>query len=179
MNFNDVIEIRDKLKQAGIEDSKVNSFITSYATRIGDETNARPKVETKAVYTKDDITSVDMLRTYVNGSIVNLPPFGDNQPFVAMIRRPSLLALAKTGKIPNSLLNQATALFASGTNSLNKGDVSLDEIYDIMEVVVEAALVSPTMDEIKSAGLELSDDQLMAIFSYTQTGISALEPFRQ
>ena len=96
-----------------------------------------------------------------------------------MIRRPSLLALAKTGKIPNSLLNQATALFASGTNSLNKGDVSLDEIYDIMEVVVEAALVSPTMDEIKSAGLELSDDQLMAIFSYTQTGITALEPFRQ
>ena len=36
MNFNDVIEIRDKLKQAGIEDSKVNSFITSYATRIGE-----------------------------------------------------------------------------------------------------------------------------------------------
>ena len=48
-----------------------------------------------------------------------------------------------------------------------------------MEVVVEAALVSPTMEEIKQAGLELSDDQLMAIFSYTQTGISALEPFRQ
>ena len=71
MNFNDVIEIRDKLKQAGIEDSKVNSFITSYAAHIGDETNARPKVETKAVYTKDDITSFDKLKTYVNGSIVN------------------------------------------------------------------------------------------------------------
>ena len=38
--------------------------------------------------------------------------------------------------------------------------------------------MEPTLQQIKSAGLELSDDQIMAIFSYTQVGVKALESFR-
>ena len=52
----------------------------------------------------------------------------------------------------------------------------LSEMHDILEIVCESALISPTMAEIKSVESTLSDDQMMALFSYTQTGIKALTP---
>ena len=54
----------------------------------------------------------------------------------------------------------------------------LGNMYNIMDIIATAALIQPTMDEIKSVGLELSDDQMMAIFNYTQAGVKALESFR-
>ena len=48
-----------------------------------------------------------------------------------------------------------------------------------MDIIATAALIQPSMEEIKSVGLELSDDQMMAIFNYTQAGVKALESFRQ
>ena len=55
----------------------------------------------------------------------------------------------------------------------------LSDMYSIMDVIANAALIQPSMREIREAGLELSDDQMMAIFNYTQTGVRALESFRQ
>ena len=55
----------------------------------------------------------------------------------------------------------------------------LSNMYDIMEVLCESALIQPTLADIKNAGLELSDEQMMAIFNYSQTGIKALESFRK
>ena len=45
-------------------------------------------------------------------------------------------------------------------------------------LIAEAALVEPTLSEIKSSGMELSDNQLIAIFNYAQRGIEALDNFR-
>ena len=39
--------------------------------------------------------------------------------------------------------------------------------------------MEPTMKEIESSGVELSDEQIMAIFNYTQAGVSTLKNFRQ
>ena len=39
-------------------------------------------------------------------------------------------------------------------------------------------MIEPTYDDVINAGLELSDDQMMAIFNYTQSGVKALENFR-
>ena len=125
------------------------------------------------------VTSVADLRSYANGQIVELPPFAESMPFVAKLRRPSMLFLAKTGQIPNTLLAKAGQLFNGGGSSLDSDDMSmLSDVYDIAMVVIKASLVSPTIDEIHDAGLELSDDQIMAIFNYTQGGIKALEQFR-
>lgn len=126
------------------------------------------------------ITTVSDLQSYATGTVVRFPDFGDGQPFVARVRRPSMLVLAKQGKIPNSLLTTAGELFAKGGGGLDSDNENmLGDMYNIMDIIATAALIQPTMEEIKSVGLELSDDQLMAIFNYSQTGIKALESFRQ
>lgn len=125
------------------------------------------------------VTNIADLRSYAQGQIVELPPFAEGMPFVARLRRPSMLFLAKTGQIPNTLLAKAGQLFNGGGASLDSDDTNmLSDVYDIAMVVIKASLVSPTVDEIHGAGLELSDDQIMAIFNYTQGGIKALEQFR-
>lgn len=126
-----------------------------------------------------NVTTIDEMREYAKGTLVELPPFAEGQPFVARLRRPSILALAKAGKIPNQLLSKAGKLFNSGAAGLDTDDENmLTDVYDIAMTIVKAALVSPTVEEIADAGLELSDNQIMAIFSYTQTGVEALKSFR-
>lgn len=126
------------------------------------------------------ITTITDLQSYAQGTVVRFPDFGDGQPFVARVRRPSMLVLAKQGKIPNSLLTTAGELFAKGGGGLDSDNENmLGNMYNIMDIIATAALVQPTMDEIKGVGLELSDDQMMAIFNYTQAGVKALESFRQ
>ena len=86
--------------------------------------------------------------------------------------------MAKKGKIPNKLLATATDLFNGGDSHNANTDSILSDTYDVCEAIAEAALVEPTMEEIKNAGLELSDNQLIAIFNYAQRGIEALTNFR-
>lgn len=126
------------------------------------------------------ITSVSDLQAYAAGVTVRLPDFAEGQPLVARIRRPSLLVLAKSGKIPNTLMHTANELFSKGGGGLDPDNISmLGDMYDIMHVICESALIQPTLREIESAGLQLSDDQMMAIFNYSQAGVKALESFRQ
>lgn len=125
------------------------------------------------------ITSISDLQSYSNGTIVRFPDFAEGQPFVARVKRPSMLMLAKMGKIPNALLNSATQLFTKGGSGMDtKNGKTLSDIYDICEVIAKASLVQPTYDEIIDSGMTLSDDQVMAIFNYTQSGVKALENFR-
>lgn len=186
----DVFSYRSKLEGMGMSDMQINAVMNTFAREVPDEecVKAYPvdekeevkEVKEKKTYTDEDITSVSDLKRYSAGSIVELPSFGDGQPFIARLRRPSLLVLSKNGQIPNSLINQASSLFTKGMSSVSgsKGGSTIGELYDIIEVICKSALVKPTYDEIKAAGLTLTDDQMMAIFSYSQNGISALESFR-
>lgn len=126
------------------------------------------------------VTTIDELREYSKGSFVKLPDFAEGQPFYAMLRRPSLLKLAESGKIPNQLLVTANKLFtcqaADQASVANEG--LLKSMFEVIEVLAEASFVSPTWEEIKDAGITLTDEQLMFIFSYTQDGVKALESFR-
>lgn len=124
-------------------------------------------------------TSIFDLQTYAKGTLVRFPDFAEGQPFVARVRRPSMLVLAKQGKIPNTLLNSANELFSKGGAGMDADNENmLADIYSICEIICESALKEPTYQQIKDAGLELSDDQLMAVFNYAQTGAKALESFR-
>lgn len=126
------------------------------------------------------ITTISDLQSYAQGTVVRFPDFGDGQPFVARVRRPSMLVLAKQGKIPNTLLTTAGELFSKGGSAMDADNENmLGNMYNIMDIIATAALIQPSMEEIRSVGLELSDDQMMAIFNYTQAGVKALEPFRQ
>lgn len=123
-----------------------------------------------------EVTSFEQLKQYSQGQLVELPSFSEGQPFFARIRRPSLMALVKNGKVPNRLLVTANKLFLEkGFDENDKGFMT--DALGIFDVIVEASLVEPTYDDIKKAGLELTDEQLMFIFSYTQQGVRALERF--
>ncbi|MGN1218927.1 MAG: hypothetical protein ACI4TD_13300 [Phocaeicola sp.] len=125
------------------------------------------------------VTTMSDLEKYVHGVVVQFPPFAEGQPFIARVKRPSMLALVKSGKIPNTLLNEATNLFAKGAGSMvGQNATTIDELFEVIEVIVDAALLEPTLSDVRNSGMELSDDQLMAIFTYTQQGVKALEQFR-
>ena len=123
------------------------------------------------------ITPLESLQEYARGAIVQLPSFSEDQPFVARLRRPSMMALAKSGKIPNSLLSTANSLFmGKGMDSNN--EAALKEVLSSVDILCDAAFVEPTYSQLKEAGVELTDEQYMAVFNYTQQGVKALEPFR-
>lgn len=124
------------------------------------------------------VTSFEDLQRYARGTIVKLPDFAEGQPFVARMCRPSMMALVKVGKIPNSLLVTANEMFNGKSADTDDEDV-MSNMFGVMEVICETALIEPTYQQIKDAGLELSDDQIMAIFNYTQVGVQALDNFRQ
>jgi hypothetical protein len=123
------------------------------------------------------ITSVSMLQEYARGTVVELPEFSEDMPFIARVRRPSLLAMVKNKKIPNALLTTANRLFASGDTDFSN-EAAMDEMYQLFDIICEATFVEPSWAEIKEAGVELTDQQYVAVFNYTQQGIKALEPFR-
>lgn len=125
------------------------------------------------------ITSLSDLQSYSRGTVVRFPDFAEGQPFVARVKRPSMLVLAKMGKIPNTLLSSAAQLFTKGGSGMDmKSEKTLTDIYSICEIIARASLVEPTYDEILDSGMSLSDDQMMAIFNYSQSGVKALENFR-
>lgn len=126
-----------------------------------------------------NVLSFDDIKNYAEGEIVRLSDFGPGKPFVVRLRRPSMMALAKAGKIPNSLLSAAEDMFRKGVSGVKDEENVLAELYDVLEIVAEAALVEPTYEQFKEAGLEISDQNLIEIFQYTQLGVSALESFRK
>lgn len=125
------------------------------------------------------VTSIEELKEYAKGQLVELPPFADGQPFVARLKRPSMIDMVSSGSIPNSLMDKATSLFMEGANSISAEDVeTLKGVGDVMEYIFKASFVEPTYDQIKEVGLELTDDQRMFVFNYSQLGVKALESFR-
>ena len=106
-----------------------------------------------------------------NGEVIDLPDFDENTPFVARVKRPSLMELCLNETIPNVLLAEAQQLFEG---DLKKGN--LIKYHDIMRKVAEVALVEPKYSAVKDM---LTDEQLVVIFDYTQKGVVALLPFRQ
>jgi hypothetical protein len=130
--------------------------------------------------TELNITSLDELKAYSQGAVVELPPFAEDMPFVAKIRRPSMLVLAKSGKIPNELLKSANELFYGNTktSAIEEPD-SMKNLMGIFDTICEACFVEPTWNQLKEAGIELTDEQYTFIFNYTQNGVKSLKSFRK
>ncbi len=129
------------------------------------------------------VTSIEQLTTMAQGEEVELPAFAEEQTFIARLRRPSLYALVKAGKIPNSLLASASKVFDKKEqgNQQNKEQgkqQNISEFYDALEAVCEASFVEPKYADIKEAGIQLTDEQMMAVFTYSQEGVKGLSKFR-
>lgn len=127
-----------------------------------------------------EITSLQTLKQYAQGDVVELPPFAADKPFVARLRRPSLMALVKSGTIPNSLLVKANELFSSGVSGAfdEENQEALSQMFDLMDIICGASFMEPTWEDIKESGLTLTDEQYMFVYNYSQAGVKALESFR-
>ncbi len=119
------------------------------------------------------VTTLEEIKQKSAAKVLELPGW-DDEPFNAKLKRPSILNLAAKGMIPNSLLGAAQKMFTSQVDD----KVDLKEISKVMETVASAALVEPTMEQLKEHEIELTDDQLAAIFSYVQGGLDELKNFR-
>lgn len=181
---------REMLISIGISPEQADKVLAQYSSEevaksfIEDVESVKEQLPVKEELpppTVNDITSIAQLSEYAKGQVVRLPEFAPDQPFVARLRRPSMLVLAKSGKIPNSLLDTASNLFngkANAKETEKEENNALGEMYKVLEIVAEASLVSPTFSEIKNSGIELTDEQMIAIFNYSQQGIEGLKSFR-
>ena len=128
------------------------------------------------------VISIAELKELSGGEIVELPSYNEGQVIYVKLRRPSLLQMVKAGKIPNELLTDANILFANGANGVVnravKDENTLQRLLDVIECICEETFVEPTYKEIKQAGIELTDSQLLAVFAYTQNGVESLKNFR-
>lgn len=127
-----------------------------------------------------EITSITDLEKVKNGAIVRFSDFTEGQPFVARVRRPSLMEMAKNGRIPNELMKAATQLFAKGAQAFvdNKNSRAMAEMYELCRVIAGSVLMEPKLADLDAAGIQLTDQHLIEIFTYTQAGTKALESFR-
>ena len=85
--------------------------------------------------------------------------------------------MAACGAIPNPLLPVARKLFFDGGVSPDKG--SLAEDGEILLAVAKAAMIEPSFDELAARGIDLTDEQLVAIWKFVQGGVKMLDRFRQ
>lgn len=127
------------------------------------------------------VTSFEQLQTYAMGQVVELPPFAEGMPFVARITRPSMIQMIRDGKFSNNLLVSANELFVNSEAVANavEDKEKMNEFYDVLFSIVKESLLQPTYDEVKNAGLNLTDQQVMFIFNYVQHGVDSLTSFRQ
>ena len=173
-----------ELRELGLTEEQIEAIQNTYKEEAKDilaevkpfiskETNVRDVASSSVA----KVTTIDDLKEYAKGQIVQLPSFADGQPLIVRMKRPSLMILAKSGKIPNKLLKTATEMF-NGEGSADNEDLdALSKTLDLLEIICEASLVEPKYKDFKSAGIDLSDEQLIAIFNYTQRGIEALNSF--
>lgn len=124
-----------------------------------------------------NITSFEDLKRYSEGAIVELPPFAEGQPFVARLKRPSVMAMVSSGKIGNQLASIASEIFMDTVTDYGKEDM-LSKMREVFVLVAKEELVEPRYDDIITAGVELTDEQLMFLYNYSQQGVNALKGFR-
>ena len=127
--------------------------------------------------TKKDthITNLAALEKAANGEIVTLPGWTVEQPFVARLKRASLTGMIRAGKIPNPLIAAAQKLYEGSGKS--RANATFEETAKVMRLVVEEALAEPTMEQLKAAGLDLTEEQADQIYLYAIKGAKVLEAF--
>ncbi|KEH98251.1 hypothetical protein [Clostridium massiliodielmoense] len=120
------------------------------------------------------VTSIEELKRMALPDIIELPPFKEEIPFVAKVKRVSLLNLVQKGVIPNALLSAAEELFYGKESS--KG-VDMQQMSKVMAIMAESTLVEPSIKDLKQVNLELTDEQLITLFNYSQQGLKGLSTF--
>ena len=113
------------------------------------------------------------------GEVVQLAP-----GFVVRVRRPSLLMLMKTGRIPDSLSALVQGLIAQGTGDRKWDYEGTTEMIALGEFLCRLAIVDPKIVENPQANNEIGMEHVpvaakLNVISHIQENASQLIPFRQ
>lgn len=127
---------------------------------------------------KLEVTSIEALKEMAGAKDIEVPSFVKGETVVFRMKRPSLMSMAAKGKIPNALLSEANKLFVSGETTETMDKDTLKEMHGVFVLMAKEALVSPSYEELEENGIELTDEQLMFIYNFSQRGITQLFPFR-
>ncbi|WPC42963.1 esterase [Clostridium sp. JS66] len=122
------------------------------------------------------VSNIEDLKKMSEYDVIELPRFKKEIPFNVKVKRVSLLNLVRKGIIPNKLLSAAEELFYGKQASKN---VDLAQLTNVMFIMAENALVEPSVKDLQEVDLELTDEQLVALFNYTQEGLKEIESFRK
>ncbi|TQO55818.1 hypothetical protein [Paraclostridium bifermentans] len=129
------------------------------------------------------VTSLDTLRQMKRTDTVKLSSFEDGTEFIVEMKKPNMMQLITSGKVPNTLLSVAMQMFNGGTGELatkaTNDAKTLKELVGMMEVLAEACLVAPSYSVLKENNIDLTEQQLMDILTYSQGGVKSLENFRK
>jgi hypothetical protein len=124
------------------------------------------------------VTSIETFKIASQGQLVEIPGYVEGETLTVRLRKPNMLTLIKSGRIPNSLLSSATELF-EGAKKGTAAPQDLSAVCDMMTAFCEVCLVAPTFKELSDAGVELTQQQMEFIFNYSQGGVKKLTPFRE
>lgn len=130
------------------------------------------------------VTSLEQLKNIRMNDIEELPPFADGTPFIAELRKPNMIMLMSSGNVPNSLMKIAMEVFQKNNTSkvINKSledPKELQELVKLLLFLAEQCLVKPSFKQLQELEIELNENQLSAILTYSQGGVKALENFRE
>ena len=107
---------------------------------------------------------------------LELPGWDEDHTFVCKAKRPSLYNMVSMGLIPNPLLSAVQQMFSGNAKVVDA--VPLDKQAQTLMTIAKYALVNPTYDQITEAGLELTDNQLLCLYSFALGGAQRLAAFR-
>ena len=120
------------------------------------------------------IIDLATVKEYADGAVIELPPFSAGQPFVARVRRPSMLRMVSDGTF-NILFNGDD----EDRKKQTENPENMKNMYSVLETLAESMLVEPTVEQLHEKGLELTDEQLMFLYMYQQRGALVLKSFRK
>lgn len=125
------------------------------------------------------VTKIEDFVKMAGGSEIELPGFESGEQVTVRVKRPSLMDMAKNGRIPNPLLGTAAELFKNGvTKPISDGE-SFKAMSEVIMMEVKEALVEPSYEELEEAGVKLTDMQMFYIHDFVQNGVNALKMFRE
>lgn len=129
------------------------------------------------------VTSLDQLKKIKRTEVILVGAFEDGTELVAEVKKPDMMALMASGKVPNALLKPAMQVFNGKTKEITDkvGDNDLDALKDmvgLLDVFAKETLVNPSFKDIQDCGIDLTMEMKLNLMAYAQGGVQALEDFR-
>ena len=122
------------------------------------------------------VTSIEEMKKAGGAQEVELSGW-NGETVTVRLRRPSMYQMAAMGSIPNPLLPVAESLFMASGTGIRKAE--FEDMAKMLDCIAKAALVEPTYDELKEAGLTLTDVQYNEIYAFVLRGSDGLARFRR